>query len=45
MSAAAVVVDTDVVSFLFKSHPVAVQYLPDLNDRTPVISFMTLALN
>lgn len=39
----AVVVDTDVVSYLFKSHPVAYQYLPDLKDRTPMISFMTLA--
>ncbi|MSV29977.1 MAG: hypothetical protein EXQ52_14715 [Bryobacterales bacterium] len=38
-----VVVDTDVVSYLFKSHPTAFQYLPDLADRTPVISFMTLA--
>ena len=38
-----VVVDTDVVSFLFKSHPIAYQYLPDLVDRTPLISFMTLA--
>ena len=39
----AVVVDTDVVSYLFKSHPVAFQYLADLKDRTPMISFMTLA--
>lgn len=39
----AVVVDTDVVSYLFKSHPAAFQYLPDLQDRTPIISFMTLA--
>ena len=39
----AVVVDTDVVSYLFKSHPVAFQYLPDLTDRTPMISFMTVA--
>jgi len=38
-----VVVDTDVVSFLFKSHPIALQYLPDLMDRTPMISFMTVA--
>src|SRR5450432_1219578 len=38
-----VVVDTDVVSYLFKSHPIAFQYLPDLTDRTPLISFMTLA--
>jgi predicted nucleic acid-binding protein len=39
----AVVVDTDVVSYLFKSHPNAFHYLPDLTDRTPMISFMTLA--
>ena len=39
----AVVVDTDVVSYLFKSHLVAFHYLPDLKDRTPIISFMTLA--
>jgi predicted nucleic acid-binding protein len=38
-----VVVDTDVVSCLFKSHPIAFQYLPDLMNRTPMISFMTLA--
>ena len=39
----AVVVDTDVVSYLFKSHPNAFHYFPDLTDRTPVISFMTQA--
>jgi predicted nucleic acid-binding protein len=39
----AVVVDTDVVSYLFKSHPIALQYFPDLKDRTPLISFMTVA--
>jgi len=39
----AVVVDTDVVSYLFKSHPNAFHYLPDLTDRTPVISFMAQA--
>ena len=39
----AVVVDTDVVSYLFKGHPLGLQYLPDLTDRTPMISFMTLA--
>ena len=38
-----VVVDTDVVSYLFKSHPLAVQYVPELSGRTPIISFMTLA--
>ncbi len=40
---AAVVVDTDVVSYLFKSHPTALQYLPDLEDRIPILSSMTLA--
>lgn len=39
----AVVVDTDVVSYLFKSHPIALRYLADLTDRTPIISFMTVA--
>jgi len=39
----AVVVDSDVVSYLFKSHPIAFRYLPDLADRTPMISFMTVA--
>ena len=38
-----VVIDTDVVSYLFKSHPVAFQYLDELRDRTPVVSFMTVA--
>jgi predicted nucleic acid-binding protein len=37
------VVDTDVVSFLFKSHPIAYQYLRDLTGRTLLISFMTVA--
>ena len=37
------VVDTDVVSFLFKNHPFAHHYLPDLADRSLVISFMTVA--
>ena len=36
-----IVVDTDVVSFVFKNHPAATEYLPDLIDRIPVISFMT----
>lgn len=35
--------DTDIVSFLFKGHPNAYLYLPLLKDCTPVISFMTLA--
>jgi predicted nucleic acid-binding protein len=38
-----VVVDTDVVSYLFKSHTIALQYLPDLAERIPIISFMTVA--
>jgi predicted nucleic acid-binding protein len=38
-----VVVDTDVVSYLFKSHTLALQYLPDLADRVPIVSFMTVA--
>jgi tRNA(fMet)-specific endonuclease VapC len=39
----AVVVDTDIVSFLFKGHSAAELYAPDLTDRALVISFMTLA--
>jgi predicted nucleic acid-binding protein len=39
----AVVVDTDVVSFLFKNHPVATLYEPDLAGKTLLISFMSLA--
>jgi tRNA(fMet)-specific endonuclease VapC len=38
-----VVVDTDVVSFLFKSDSRAQLYLPLLKDRWPLISFMTEA--
>jgi tRNA(fMet)-specific endonuclease VapC len=38
-----VVVDTDVVSFLFKNHPISTRYDADLAGRTLVISFMTLA--
>jgi len=38
-----VLVDTDVVSFLFKNHPIGFQYDADLKDRILVISFMTLA--
>ena len=37
------VVDTDVVSFLFKDHPVGQLYDPDLRVCTLVISFMTVA--
>jgi len=38
-----VVVDTDVVSFLFKSHPIGAKYDPELAGRVPLISFMTVA--
>lgn len=38
-----VVVDTDVVSFLFKGHPTGLRYDPELAGRVPLISFMTLA--
>jgi len=37
------VVDTDVVSFIFKNHSVGALYEPDLVDCTLLISFMTLA--
>jgi hypothetical protein len=37
------VVDTDVVSFIFKNHSIAMEYLPDLIDRVPIGSFMTVA--
>ena len=37
------VVDTDVVSYLFKNHPLAKLYDPDLIGRTLVLSFMTVA--
>lgn len=38
-----VVVDTDVVSFLFKNHPIGSRYDPELTGRIPLISFMTVA--
>jgi tRNA(fMet)-specific endonuclease VapC len=38
-----VVVDTDVVSFIFKNHPIGGRYEADLGGRTLLISFMTLA--
>ena len=38
-----VVVDTDVVSFLFKNHPIGNRYDPELAGRLPLISFMTVA--
>ena len=37
------VVDTDVVSFLFKNHSIGDLYHPDLAGRAPLISFMTAA--
>jgi tRNA(fMet)-specific endonuclease VapC len=36
-------VDTDVASFVFKSHSLAGQYESDLEDHTLLISFMTVA--
>jgi hypothetical protein len=38
-----IVVDTDVVSFVFKNHPIALDCLPDLIDRIPIVLFMTVA--
>ena len=38
-----VVVDTDVASFLFKNNSRALLYKPLLNERTLVLSFMSLA--
>ena len=38
-----VVVDTDVVSFVFKDHPIGRLYDADLADHTLIVSFMTLA--
>jgi tRNA(fMet)-specific endonuclease VapC len=37
------VVDTDVVSFLFKDHPIGALYASDLRGQTLLISFMTVA--
>lgn len=37
------VVDTDVVSYIFKNHPFGSRYDPDLAGRIPLISFMTVA--
>ena len=39
----AVVVDTDVVSFLYKRDTRAMLYRPHLDGQLPIISFMTLA--
>ena len=38
-----VVVDTDVVSFVFKNHPIGTLYDADLSGRNLILSFMTLA--
>jgi predicted nucleic acid-binding protein len=38
-----VVVDTDVVSFIFKNHPIGHQYDSDLAGKTLILSFMTIA--
>ena len=38
-----IVVDTDVVSFLFKDHPVGRLYDTEVAGRVPLISFMTVA--
>lgn len=38
-----VVVDTDVVSFLFKNHPIGARYEGDLAGRNLIVSFMTIA--
>jgi predicted nucleic acid-binding protein len=38
-----VVVDTDVVSFIFKNHPISRLYETDLAGCTLLISFMTVA--
>ena len=38
-----VVVDTDVVSFVFKSHPLAANYDAELSGRAALVSFMTVA--
>jgi len=38
-----VVVDTDVVSFIFKNHPFGSRYDPELTGRITLISFMTVA--
>ena len=38
-----VVVDTDVVSFVFKNHPIGSLYDTDLSGHNLILSFMTLA--
>jgi tRNA(fMet)-specific endonuclease VapC len=39
----AVIVDTDIVSFLYKRDTRAMLYRPHLDGQLPIISFMTLA--
>ena len=39
----AVLIDTDVVSFLYKDDDRGASYLPYLSNQLPIISFMTLA--
>ena len=43
MTIAAVVVDTDVISFMLKDDSRAQGYRPQLEDKTLVLSFMTVA--
>ncbi|HEY9774843.1 MAG TPA: hypothetical protein V6C81_13860 [Planktothrix sp.] len=38
-----VVVDTDVISFVFKGHSHAARYAPELDGKQIVVSFMTVA--
>jgi tRNA(fMet)-specific endonuclease VapC len=38
-----VVVDTDVISFVFKGHSLAAAYAPDLRGKQIIVSFMTVA--
>jgi tRNA(fMet)-specific endonuclease VapC len=37
------VIDTDVVSFLFKNHPIGKRYDADIAGHVPLLSFMTVA--
>ena len=39
----AIVVDTDVISFIFKNHSIGSRYNPDLIGKVAVISFMSVA--
>lgn len=38
-----VIVDTDVISFQFKKHPIANHYDHELTNRVLYVSFMTMA--